>query len=219
MKTLNQLLTACNDRIIFSCVAGSRANGTQVPGSDEDVRGIYMVPSAAYLPIDREPVQLSDDRNNTVYYSLRRCIELLAEANPNILELLFSPQDCVQIISKEMEQLILARSIFVTRQCGDTRALLACRWIRQNKSQPPTEFHIVVEHVASFDERTYFADLIARKRNTPEKGEIVIEPNRGKAISAELESYERNPVPSDVSPNASNELLDATLRRWMGEVL
>src|ERR1700704_1913950 len=51
--------------------------------------------------------------------ALRRCIELLAEANPNILELLFSPQDCVQIVSKEMEQLIFARSIFVTRQCGD----------------------------------------------------------------------------------------------------
>jgi hypothetical protein len=89
VKTLNQLLTAGNDRIIFSCVAGSRAYGTQVPGSDEDVRGIYMVPSDAYLPIDREPVQLSDDRNNTVYYSLRRCIELLADANPNILDFCF----------------------------------------------------------------------------------------------------------------------------------
>jgi len=79
VKTLTQLLTAGNDRIIFTCVAGSRAYGTQVPGSDEDVRGIYMVPSAAYLLIEQEPAQLSDDGNNTVYYSLRRCIELLAE--------------------------------------------------------------------------------------------------------------------------------------------
>jgi hypothetical protein len=69
------------------------------------------------------------------------------------------------------------------------------------------------------DERIYLADLIARKRDTPEKGEIVLDPNRGKAIRDELETYERNPVPSDVSPNASYELLDATLRRWMGEVL
>jgi len=35
----------------------------------------------------------------------------------------------------------------------------------------------------------------------------------------ELETYERNPVPSEASPNASYELLDATLRRWIGEVL
>ena len=135
VKTLNQLLAAGNDRIIFSCVAGSRAYGTQVPGSDEDVRGIYMVPSGAYLPIDQEPVQLSDDRNNTVYYSLRRCIELLAEANPNILELLFSPQDCVQIVSKEMEQLIFARSIFVTRQCGDTHIGYAMSQIKKARGQ------------------------------------------------------------------------------------
>jgi uncharacterized protein len=105
VKTLNELLTTGNERIIFSCVAGSRAYGTQVHGSDEDVRGIYMVPSAAYLSLDRASAQLSDDRNNTVYYSLRRCIELLAEANPNILELLFTPQDCVQKTSREMEQL------------------------------------------------------------------------------------------------------------------
>jgi uncharacterized protein len=98
------------------------------------------------------------------------------------------------------------------------RALLACRWIRQNKSQPPTEFHVVVEHVASVDERTYFADLIASKRDTPEKGEIVLEPNRGKAISAELESYERDIVPPDVSPKMSCHVLDATLRRWIGGV-
>lgn len=135
MKTLNELLTTGNERIIFSCVAGSRAYGTQVHGSDEDVRGIYLVPSAAYLPIDREPVQLSDDRNNTVYYSLRRCIELLAEANPNILKLLFSPQDCVHIVSKEMDRLIHARSIFVTRQCGDTHIGYAMSQIKKARGQ------------------------------------------------------------------------------------
>jgi uncharacterized protein len=98
------------------------------------------------------------------------------------------------------------------------RALLACRWIRQNKSQPPTEFHVVIEHVASLDERIYLADLIARKRDTPEKGEIVHEPNRGKAISAELETYERDTVPPDASPKMSCDLLDATLRRWIASV-
>jgi hypothetical protein len=135
VKTLNELLTAGNERIIFSCVAGSRACGTQVHGSDEDVRGIYMVPSAAYLPLDRASVQLSDDRNNTVYYSLRRCIELLAEANPNILELLFTPQDCVQKTSREMDQLVIARRIFVTRQCGDTHIGYAMSQIKKARGQ------------------------------------------------------------------------------------
>jgi hypothetical protein len=58
----------------------------------------------------------------------------------------------------------------------------------------------------------------ARKRDTPEKGEIVLDPNRGKAISAELETYERDVVPTDVSPKTTCDLLDATLRRWIGVV-
>jgi uncharacterized protein len=135
MKTLDELLKSGDDRVIFSCVAGSRAYGTQVQGSDEDIRGIYAVPSLAYLPLRREPVQLSDDRGNTVYYSLRRCVELLAEANPNVLELLFTPPDCVRKTSPEMERLISARSLFVTRQCGDTHVGYAMSQIKKARGQ------------------------------------------------------------------------------------
>jgi predicted nucleotidyltransferase len=135
MKSLNDLLTAGASHVIFSCVAGSRAYGTQIPGSDEDIRGIYVVPSAAYLPLDQLPVQLADERGNTVYYSLRRCIELLAEANPNILELLFTPPDCVSRTSPEMEKLIRARRLFVTRQCGDTHIGYAMSQIKKARGQ------------------------------------------------------------------------------------
>jgi uncharacterized protein len=135
MKTLNELLTAGASRVIFSCIAGSRAYGTQIPGSDEDVRGLYVLPSTSYLPLNQSPVQLADDRGNTVYYSLRRCIELLAEANPNILELLFTPPDCVVRTSPVMEKLIEARSLFVTRQCGDTHIGYAMSQIKKARGQ------------------------------------------------------------------------------------
>jgi uncharacterized protein len=135
MKTLNELLTAEASRVIFSCIAGSRAYGTQIPGSDEDVRGLYVLPSTSYLPLNQSPVQLADDRGNTVYYSLRRCIELLAEANPNILELLFTPPDCVVRTSPVMEKLIEARSLFVTRQCGDTHIGYAMSQIKKARGQ------------------------------------------------------------------------------------
>lgn len=135
MKSLNELLTASASHVIFSCVAGSRAYGTQIPGSDEDIRGLYVVPSTSYLPLDQSPVQLADERGNTVYYSLRRCIELLAEANPNILELLFAPPDCVISTSPVMEKLIQARSLFVTRQCGDTHIGYAMSQIKKARGQ------------------------------------------------------------------------------------
>jgi predicted nucleotidyltransferase len=46
-------------------------------------------------------LDVSDDRGNVVYYSIRRVIELLTQANPNILELLFMPDDCVRKTSTE----------------------------------------------------------------------------------------------------------------------
>lgn len=135
MHTLDELLTNGTRQVIFSCIAGSRAYGTQIQGSDEDIRGLYVVRSPAYLPLNRPPAQLSDERGNTVYYSLRRCIELLAEANPNILELLFTPPDCVRSTSPEMDKLIGARSLFITRQCGDTHIGYAMSQIKKARGQ------------------------------------------------------------------------------------
>jgi uncharacterized protein len=135
MHTLDDLLTTGAKHVIFSCIAGSRAYGTQVQGSDEDIRGLYIVPSTSYLPLNRPLPQLADERGNTVYYSLRRCIELLAEANPNILELLFTPPDCVRSTSPEMEKLIRARSLFITRQCGDTHIGYAMSQIKKARGQ------------------------------------------------------------------------------------
>jgi hypothetical protein len=74
---------------------------------------------------------------------------------------------------------------------------------------------VLVDDVASIDERIYFADLLARKSDTPEKGDLVLELNRGEAISAELENYEPDIAPTEISPKTSLQQLDTTLRRWV----
>ena len=62
----------------------------------------------------------------------------------------------------------------------------------------------------------YNADLLVRKSDTPEKGEIVLEQYRREAISAELENYERDATSLEASPKISLQQLDTTLRRWVG---
>lgn len=121
--------------VIFECVAGSRAYGTTTDASDEDVRGIFVVPSSAYLDLARPADQVGDERGNVVYYSLRRIVELLSHANPNIIELLFMPPDCVRKSTPEMAALVASRHIFVTRQCADTHAGYAMSQIRKAKGQ------------------------------------------------------------------------------------
>jgi predicted nucleotidyltransferase len=120
MNSLEDLLENCRHHVLFSCVAGSRAYGTNTYESDEDLRGLYAVLARRYLALESPPPQLADDRGNTVYFSLRRFIELLTVANPNVLELLFMPEDCVRDRTPEMDNLTLSRDLFITRQCGDT---------------------------------------------------------------------------------------------------
>ena len=69
MKSLDDLLRHAQSTILFECFAGSRAYGTSVIGSDEDIRGLFAVPAAAYLDLTRPPDQFSDERGNIVYYS------------------------------------------------------------------------------------------------------------------------------------------------------
>jgi uncharacterized protein len=133
MRTLDVLLGAHTESILFECIAGSRAYGTATESSDEDHRGIFAVPAATYLDLVRPPDQVGDERGNTVYYSLRRVVELLAQANPNILELLFMPADCVLRSSPEMQLLQSQRSVFVSKQCADTHAGYAMSQIRKAK--------------------------------------------------------------------------------------
>src|SRR5438094_10259666 len=94
--SLDELRFQIPSPILFDCIAGSRAYGTSVSSSDEDIRGVFAVPATAYLDLQPPRDQLSDERGNVVYYSIRRVIELLMAANPNILELLFIPYDSVR---------------------------------------------------------------------------------------------------------------------------
>jgi len=135
MMTLDDLLKNHRHHILFSCVAGSRAYGTNTTESDEDLRGIYAVPARSYLSLATPAPQLADERGNIVYFSLRRLIELLAVANPNVLELPFMPGDCVRNLAPEMQRLIESRQLFITRQCGDTHIGYALSQVRKARGQ------------------------------------------------------------------------------------
>lgn len=121
--------------ILFECIAGSRAYGTHNADSDEDIRGIFALPAQAYLSLQAAPNQISDARNNIVYYSLRRTVELLTAANPSLMELLYMPADCVRRSSPEMERLLQQRALFVTQRCADTHIGYAFSQIKKSRGQ------------------------------------------------------------------------------------
>lgn len=81
--------------ILFEAISGSRAYGTDLPHSDTDLKGVFILPEDEFYGLDYVP-QVANETNDEVFYELRRFVELLLKNNPNILELLNSPADCIR---------------------------------------------------------------------------------------------------------------------------
>lgn len=101
--------------IIFGCIVGSHAYGTNVEGSDVDRKWVY-VQSAEDLFINgyKPQIEISKDE---VAFELSRFLELCQKANPTILELLFSPNDCILYKHVAFDRILSIRKEFLTKQC------------------------------------------------------------------------------------------------------
>lgn len=122
-------------RIIYEAVSGSFAYGTATPKSDRDTRGFYINPPSVYLGLCEPEGQVGDDRHDVVFYSLRKAFALLMTANPNIIELLWMPEDCILIKTPVMDELIAHRSLFISRKCYHTHSGYAFAQISRAKGQ------------------------------------------------------------------------------------
>lgn len=104
---------ALRERIVYSCVIGSRAYGLEVEGSDTDRRGIYLAPTDLVLSLYDPPQQLVDDDAQECYWELKKFLVLALKANPNVLEVLYSP--LVEIVTPAAEELLAMREAFLSK--------------------------------------------------------------------------------------------------------
>lgn len=137
--------------IFYEVVAGSIAYGLNNENSDEDLRGYYHVPKKYRNGLGKIADQANDDKHDIVFYNLKRAFELLMTANPNQIELLWIPEDCIKIYNKKiMDELIANRDLFISKasyishfnyakaQIGKSRG--QNKWVNNPKSEvPPTK--------------------------------------------------------------------------------
>lgn len=105
--------------LIYEVIAGSKAYGLDLPTSDTDIRGIYMLPNEFLLGRGYFE-QINNPTNDVVYYELNRFIHLLEQNNPNILEELFVPPDKILFMNDKMKPLYDNREKFLTKKCRMT---------------------------------------------------------------------------------------------------
>lgn len=114
--------------LLFECISGSRAYGTNLPTSDTDIKGVFVMPEAEFYGLNFIE-QISDETNDTVYYELRRFVELLTKNNPNVMEMLHSPPDC--LLYKHPLFDLLDPDIFISKLCRPTFAGYAMTQVRK----------------------------------------------------------------------------------------
>lgn len=102
--------------IIFEGIVGSHAYGISTETSDVDKKGVFIQPLEDILSFGYRD-QISDEKNDVVFYEVRRFLQLLCSNNPTVLELLFLPSDCIIHINPIFNLILEKRDSFLTKAC------------------------------------------------------------------------------------------------------
>lgn len=115
------------ERSILKVRVGSHLYGTNMPTSDEDFVGIF-IPTADYLlglkrieEVDADIKDKNDAGKNTAdaidckFYTLEKFARLALDNNPNILEILFAPEENIVWIKEPGIQLLSLKKSFLSK--------------------------------------------------------------------------------------------------------
>lgn len=116
--------------IILECISGSKAYGLDTPTSDTDIKGVFILPKAEYYGLNYIP-QVNNETNDVVFYELGRFMELLSLNNPNILELLNTPENA--IIYKHPYLSEIKSELILSKLCSNTFGKFALSQIKKAK--------------------------------------------------------------------------------------
>lgn len=120
--------------ILYEVISGSIAYGTNLPTSDEDRRYVYILP-IDYILSGNMVEQVNDDTNDVVGYEIGRFLSLISSANPNLLELLNMPEDCVVYKNPIFDLILDSKGKFLTKKCKNSFAGYAHAQIQKARGQ------------------------------------------------------------------------------------
>ena len=125
--TLEELLSVPS-LILIKAISGSHAYGTAIEGSDTDIKGVFVLPKPLFYGLSYD-AQLADQKNDVVFYELARFTHLLLKNNPNLLELLATPEDCM--LKKHPIMEAYKPELFLSQKCYHTFSGYALEQIKK----------------------------------------------------------------------------------------
>ena len=103
------------NNIILLGLGGSHAYGTNVEGSDIDIRGIALNSKSDILGSSNFE-QVVNEATDTTIYSLRKIVSLLSSCNPNTVEILGLKPEHYLYLSPIGQELLDNKKLFLTKR-------------------------------------------------------------------------------------------------------
>lgn len=107
-----------SEDLILSVVVGSRAYGLDTAGSDTDRRGVFVVPTEAFWRLDKPVTHRDGPLPEQFSWEVERFCGLALDANPTVLECLWSP--LTEVLTPEGERLRELRGAFLSRRAHES---------------------------------------------------------------------------------------------------
>lgn len=123
------------NKIILLGLGGSHAYGTNTEKSDIDVRGAAISDKREIL-LGKDFEQVTEDKTDTIIYSLSKFVSLLTACNPNVIEMLGLRREDYFIITYSGQILLDNKKLFLSQKAVNSFGGYANQQLRrlENKS-------------------------------------------------------------------------------------
>ena len=118
-KTIPEIEMEYNVKILLAFVRGSQMYGTATANSDVDITFVYKQPTQEILKGNYKE-QITVGGNDVVGYEIERYLQLLGQNNPNIIESLDIPEDCLIYKHPSMDSVLHSQSQWLSRAVEKT---------------------------------------------------------------------------------------------------
>ena len=244
-ETLKKIEQENDCKILFACESGSRAWGFASPDSDYDVRFIYTKPLAWHLLLEQRHdtiEKMTPDNLDLSGWELGKALRLFAGCNLGLNEWLGSPEiyyadpafhaslremivpyfnprkalyHYLSTAEKTADQELQGEKAKIKKIFYVLRPLLACQWVLDRQTMPPTLFdHLLAQPLAP-DLSAEIQELLARKAQAVEGERVPVPPLLSRWIAQTREFVHDRAVHFPVSPAHGWEALNDLMRRYV----
>ena len=104
------------NKIILLGLGGSHAYGTNIEGSDIDIRGVALNSKSDLIGMSKFDQRVNEATDTTIY-SFRKIVELLLNTNPNTVEMLGLKPEHYLYVTPIGQELLDNKKMFLSKRC------------------------------------------------------------------------------------------------------